>query len=267
MGYSITDIIFLFFIYSFIGWLWETIYCSIRDKKFAYRGFLAGPYCPVYGFAVATVLIGTKPFQNNLLGLFISGMLIATIFEFLAGWFLENFFHMKLWDYSHLFGNVKGWIAPEISLFWGVSILILVKFVQPTVMAVINRLNGWFALVIVSIMTADLIWTVMDTVKFQQAAAMFENYVRTEQAKMLKSVREEFNDWTKQKEVFAKRLENLRLRLNENLKIKGVQPFRFNQRRMLRNYSQFSLTTAPFFNEIRKQTQALKKKKAEKKKH
>ena len=115
MGYSITDIIFLFFIYSFIGWLWETIYCSICDKKFAYRGFLAGPYCPVYGFAVATVLIGTKPFQNNLLGLFISGMLIATIFEFLAGWLLENFFHMKLWDYSDLFGNVKGWIAPEIS--------------------------------------------------------------------------------------------------------------------------------------------------------
>ena len=265
MGYSITDIIFLFFIYSFIGWLWETIYCSIRDKKFAYRGFLAGPYCPVYGFAVATVLIGTKPFQNNLLGLFISGMLIATIFEFLAGWFLENFFHMKLWDYSDLFGNVKGWIAPEISLFWGVSILILVKFVQPMVMAVINRLNGWFALVIVSIMTADLIWTVMDTVKFQQAAATVEKYVRSEQERLLRSVKTEFDDWTKQREAFSKRLEKFRLQLNENLKVKGLQPFRFNQRRMLRNYKNLSLTTAPFFNEIRKQTAALKKKKAEKK--
>ena len=47
MEYSLTDIIFLFFIYSFVGWLWETIYCSIKDRKFAYRGFLAGPYCPV----------------------------------------------------------------------------------------------------------------------------------------------------------------------------------------------------------------------------
>ena len=82
---------------------------------------------------------------------------------------------MKLWDYSDLFGNVKGWIAPEISLFWGVSILILVKFVQPTVMAIINHLNGWIALVIVSIMAADLIWTVMDTVKFQQAAERLKN--------------------------------------------------------------------------------------------
>ena len=52
MTYSLADIIFLFFIYSFVGWLWETVYCSIKDKKFAYRGFLVGPYCPVYGFAV-----------------------------------------------------------------------------------------------------------------------------------------------------------------------------------------------------------------------
>lgn len=54
MTYSLADIIFLFFIYSFVGWLWETVYCSIKDKKFAYRGFLVGPYCPVYGFAVTT---------------------------------------------------------------------------------------------------------------------------------------------------------------------------------------------------------------------
>ena len=74
MEYSLTDIIFLFFIYSFVGWLWETIYCSIKDRKFAYRGFLAGPYCPVYGFAVTTVLVATKPFQSHLLWLFLSEM-------------------------------------------------------------------------------------------------------------------------------------------------------------------------------------------------
>ena len=267
MTYSLADIVFLFFIYSFVGWLWETVYCSIKDKKFAYRGFLVGPYCPVYGFAVTTVLLATAPFQSNILWLFLRGLLVATAFEYVAGWLLETVFHMKLWDYSQEFGNIQGRIAPRISLFWGFGIVVLVEFIQPGVMWLINHLNDWVALGIVIVMTADLIWTVMDTVKFQQAAATFENYVRTEQAKMLKSVREEFNDWTKQKEVFAKRLENLRLRLNENLKIKGVQHFRFNQRRMLRNYSQFSLTTAPFFNEIRKQTQALRKKKAEKKNH
>ena len=80
MTYSLADIIFLFFIYSFVGWLWETVYCSIKDKKFAYRGFLVGPYCPVYGFAVTTVLLATEPFQSNILWLFLSGLLVATAF-------------------------------------------------------------------------------------------------------------------------------------------------------------------------------------------
>ncbi|MBJ7541297.1 hypothetical protein JG537_06150 [Streptococcus sp. SL1232] len=265
MSYSVTDIIFLFFIYSFIGWLWETIYCSIKDKKFAYRGFLVGPYCPVYGFAVTTVLLATQPFQHNLLGLFVSGMLVATIFEFIAAWLLETFFHMKLWDYTNEVGNIKGWIAPRISLFWGFSIVILVKFIQPDVMRLINHLNQWIALGIVCLMTADLIWTVLDTVKFQQAAQAFEKYVRAEQEKLRETVKNEVGDLSKQAEVFSKRLDNLRLHINDTLKEKGVQPFRFNQRRMLRNYKNFSLTTAPFFNELRKQTAALKRKKADKK--
>jgi uncharacterized membrane protein len=77
MWYSISNLVFLFFIYSFIGWLWETVYCSLKDKQFVYRGFLAGPYCPVYGFAVTTVLFLTKPFQENLPILFFGGLIIA----------------------------------------------------------------------------------------------------------------------------------------------------------------------------------------------
>lgn len=241
MTYSLADIIFLFFIYSFVGWLWETVYCSIKDKKFAYRGFLVGPYCPVYGFAVTTVLLATEPFQSNILWLFLSGLLVATAFEYVAGWLLETVFHMKLWDYSQEFGNIQGRIAPRISLFWGFGIVV--------------------------VMTADLIWTVVDTVKFQQAATAFEKYVRAEQEKLRESVRTEVADLTQQAEVFSKRLENLRLHINETLREKEIEPFRFNQRRMLRNYKNFRLTTAPFLNEIRKQTAALKEKRNEKNNH
>ena len=267
MTYSLTDIVFLFFIYSFVGWLWETIYCSIKDKKFAYRGFLAGPYCPVYGFAVTTVLLATEPFQSNLLGLFFSGLLVATVFEYIAGWFLETVFHMTLWDYSQEFGNIQGRIAPRISLFWGFGIVILVEFIQPRVMWLINHTNDWVALGIVAVMMADLIWTVTDTVKFQQAANTFEKHVRAEQEKLRESVKTEVSDLTQQADIFSKRLENLRLHINDNLKEKGIEPFRFNQRRMLRNYKNFRLTTAPFLNDIRKQTAALKEKRNEKNNH
>ncbi|BAQ24712.1 membrane protein [Streptococcus troglodytae] len=125
MWYSISNLVFLFFIYSFIGWLWETVYCSLKDKQFVYRGFLAGPYCPVYGFAVTTVLFLTKPFQENLPILFFSGLIIATVFEYVAACFLERVFHMKLWDYSQEAGNIKGRIAPRISLFWGFGVVFL----------------------------------------------------------------------------------------------------------------------------------------------
>ena len=174
---------------------------------------------------------------------------------------------MKLWDYSQEFGNIQGRIAPRISLFWGFGIVVLVKFIQPGVMGLINHLNDWLALGIVVVMTADLIWTVVDTVKFQQAATAFEKYVRAEQEKLRESVRTEVGDLTQQAEVFSKRLENLRLHINETLREKGIEPFRFNQRRMLRNYKNFRLTTAPFLNEIRKQTAALKEKRNEKNNH
>ena len=99
MPYTISEIIVLFFTYSFIGWLWETIYCSIKDHHYEYRGFLFGPYCPVYGFAVTTVLICTKDVQDNIFLLFIVGIIVATVFEYVASLFLEKVFHLKLWDY------------------------------------------------------------------------------------------------------------------------------------------------------------------------
>lgn len=122
MPYSLSEIIVLFFTYSFIGWLWETCYCSIKDHHFAYRGFLFGPYCPVYGFAVTTILITTYPFQDNIFLLFVVGVIVVSIFEYVASWLLEKLFHMKLWDYSHLKGNIQGRVAPQISFFGGLAL-------------------------------------------------------------------------------------------------------------------------------------------------
>lgn len=108
MPFTFSEIIVLFFTYSVIGWMWETIYCSIKDHHYDYRGFLFGPYCPVYGFAVTTILIFTYHIQDNLFLLYVVGIIVATIFEYCASIFLQYVFHMKLWDYSHLWGNVQG---------------------------------------------------------------------------------------------------------------------------------------------------------------
>ena len=127
MHYSLSEIIVLFFTYSVVGWLWETFYCSIKEHHYAYRGFLFGPYCPVYGFAITTILITAEPVKNNIILLFIVGFVVASIFEYFASLFLEKVFHMKLWDYSKLKGSIQGRVAPEISLFWGIGVVFLVR--------------------------------------------------------------------------------------------------------------------------------------------
>lgn len=264
MTYTFTDIVFIFLIYSFIGWVWETIYCSIKDKQFVYRGFLVGPYCPVYGFAVTTVLIATGPFQNNFFWLFISGLFVATVFEYVAAYFLETFFHMKLWDYSQEIGNIKGRIAPKISLFWGVGILILVQFVQPQIMSLVYRLPNWIAYIITVVMTADFIWTVSDMITFKKAALVFEHRIHEEESKIQKAASAKVNDLAQQADMVSQNLGNIKFHLEQFFKDKGMEPFKFNQRRVLKNYGKIRVSDAPFLTEIRKEVAVLKNKKIKK---
>lgn len=90
---------------------------------------------------------------------------MASIFEYVASWLLEKLFHMKLWDYSHLKGNIQGRVAPQISFFWGIGVVLLVKFVQPFIQRIINWEESWthgmLALIIVLVMGTDTILSVI----------------------------------------------------------------------------------------------------------
>lgn len=258
MWYSISNLVFLFFIYSFIGWLWETVYCSLKDKQFVYRGFLAGPYCPVYGFAVTTVLFLTKPFQENLPILFFGGLIIATVFEYMAACFLEKVFHMKLWDYSQESGNIKGRIAPLISLFWGIGVVFLVKLIQPSVMQLLAKVNAWWALGIALFMTADFIWTVSDLASFQRAALSLERKMSAEGKDIQAYLREIWGNLEEETDFFYLSLRQFHLQIEKMFREKGIQPFRFHQRRMLRNYHKLKLKDAPFVTVVHKQLASVK---------
>ena len=112
-----SQVILLFFIYSFIGWLWETVYCSLKAKKFVYRGFLVGPYCPIYGFGVLSVLYFVEPFENNLLVLYVGSAVLVTILEYVTSYGLEKLFHASWWDYHDVPFNLNGRVAPQVYLF------------------------------------------------------------------------------------------------------------------------------------------------------
>lgn len=132
-GVSLYYIISWFFVYSFLGWLWETAYVSVRKKKFVNRGFINGPLCTIYGMGAVSIYLILKPFGNNLIVLYIGGVVVATILEYITGWLMEKIFHTRWWDYSHKRYNLQGYISLETSLGWGIFTVLLFKVFQPAV--------------------------------------------------------------------------------------------------------------------------------------
>lgn len=87
--------VFYFIIYSIIGWICETIFCSVRERRFVNRGFLKGPYCPIYGFGAVAILMVSLPVRQWPLAVFPLAMAAATALEYFASWLLEKLFQIR----------------------------------------------------------------------------------------------------------------------------------------------------------------------------
>ena len=97
-----------FVLYSFIGWMYESILCSVAGKKLVNRGFLNGPVCPVYGTGAVAVVFVLSPLKDKPLALFLTSALLTTSLEYLTSWAMEKLFHARWWDYSKRFLNIHG---------------------------------------------------------------------------------------------------------------------------------------------------------------
>ena len=122
--------LFLFYAYSFFGWCFESTYVSILQKHPVNRGFMRGPFLPLYGSGGIMMLIVSKPFYNNILLVYIAGCVGATVLEYVTGVTMESLFKVRYWDYSHKFLNYKGHICLESTLFWGVLTVVFTHFLQ-----------------------------------------------------------------------------------------------------------------------------------------
>ena len=131
--YTLHKWLLLFYLYCFIGWIWESCYVSLKKHKWINRGFLKGPLLPIYGSGAVVVLISTLTVENNLLLVFVIGMISATILEYITGVAMEKLFHVRYWDYSKEPFNINGHICLISSLAWGVFSVLLVRFVNPNI--------------------------------------------------------------------------------------------------------------------------------------
>ncbi|SHM26006.1 putative ABC transporter permease [Ruminococcus flavefaciens] len=129
-----------FVIYAFFGWCLEVVYQAVEHGKFINRGFLNGPYCPIYGFGVIIVYGALEPLKENILILYFGAVMLTTALELITGFLLEKIFDQKWWDYSHERFNLKGYICIKFSLLWGVACLVTVRLIHPAVNKFVDKL-------------------------------------------------------------------------------------------------------------------------------
>ena len=128
---SSTNIILLFFIFSFIGWIGEVALEFALNRRFVNRGFLLGPYCPIYGFAILFVLGVLAPRFSHPISLFFATAVSCAILEYATSFFLEKVFRVRWWDYSNFYFNLNGRICLEALTLFGVSSVLIAHFIQP----------------------------------------------------------------------------------------------------------------------------------------
>ena len=161
MSYGFYELTLIFFIYAFFGWILEVVRAALREKKFVNRGFLSGPYCPIYGFGVVSVLLLLTPLKTNLPLLFVSSIILTSTLEFAAGFILEKLFYQKWWDYSTYRFNFNGYICLYISIFWGIACVAVMYFIEPVIDKVIFYLPVNFCAIIAIVL---LITVIADTI-------------------------------------------------------------------------------------------------------
>ncbi len=156
-------------VYAMIGWVAEVIFAAVTEGTITNRGFLAGPYCPIYGFGALgmTALLG--PVADNPLLVFLGAMVVASLLELVTGWALEKIFHRRWWDYSDRPFNVGGYICLSFSLMWGVAGILLMEVLHPAITRLLAWLNPWVVLIglgiVVAVMLVDLAATVSAALK------------------------------------------------------------------------------------------------------
>ena len=118
MIYNTYELIWLFLIYSFLGWMLETILAATEQRRFVNRGLINGPLCTIYGVAIVILTIFGQ--ELPLFWLFLGAMIVATVTEWIGGHMIERFYHERWWDYSNVKWNLDGYICLPASLVWGV---------------------------------------------------------------------------------------------------------------------------------------------------
>ena len=159
MEYNIVTYFLLFMIYSVAGWIMEVTCKSFEAKKFINRGFMIGPYCPIYGWGAIFITILLKRYISDWIVLFFMSMITCGVLEYLTSYVMEKLFHARWWDYSRRKYNINGRICLETLVPFGLLGLTIMYITNPIILnalqSIPNNILNVIAIVLFVIFIID----------------------------------------------------------------------------------------------------------------
>lgn len=163
MEYTVYQLLWLFFIYSVLGWVVGTTAAAIQKKKFVDVGFLYGPWCPAYGLGGIAFAIFLGELRNEWFFLFLGGAILSFLISLATGVVLERIFHRKWWDYSRKRFQFGGYVNLSYLAMWGFASVISICFLNPILKKLLRMLPGWagelFLIIVYTILAIDFLGT------------------------------------------------------------------------------------------------------------
>lgn len=221
-------ILYLFMMFSIVGWLWETPWVSIKSKEFINRGFLRGPYIPIYGCAIVTIVFTMGLFENlNQKNIWIVLLqivymaVITAVWEFVTSYILEKLFKTRWWDYSSHKFNIQGRISLYVTVFFGLGGYTLYRFVLPVfdklyTLISINQMNVILSLFYL-VFIVDSIITVIELFKTRNIISQIESISKELSIKMEFKYKEFQHQYKRSKKEFSEYVVDMKNNLTEKL--------------------------------------------------
>ena len=161
---SLINLILLFFAYAFLGWCIEVTLKYFQLHRFINRGFLTGPWLPIYGSGAALITIAVKglsPLESSVGTTFMVSFILCGVVEYMTSFVLEKRFHARWWDYSQKPMNLHGRVWIGNLILFGLGGVLIVEMINPLLLRLSGhlsfRLRETLAIILSSIFTADYV--------------------------------------------------------------------------------------------------------------
>ena len=213
-----------YFVFSVLGWIWESIYCTIKERKWQNRGFLYGPLCPIYGFGSIIALLVYDlislgiVYQLSWWMTLIVGFFLSMILEYPTSYILEKLFHARWWDYSDLPLNINGRTCVITSLGFGIGAIIIMNYLIPSyeqaLVIIPASIIAISCVIFVAIHSSDITLTVSHLTNFQKNIDEMEEIF---QSKMTETVDKIFERRSKLYGKTLSRIASFKMKESHNM--------------------------------------------------